>query len=66
MQGNWYRSLDDLYEDLCLMFKNATTFNERGSFIYNVAKRLKGLVTSKKRELESGQGVDPEAGKQSE
>jgi hypothetical protein len=48
------------------MFKNATTFNERGSFIYNVAKRLKGLVTSKKRELESGQGVDPEAGKQSE
>lgn len=52
IQEATYESIQELEEDLNLMFKNAMSFNEPGSQIYKDAKTLYKLVKSKKYELE--------------
>ncbi|XP_059081440.1 protein polybromo-1-like isoform X3 [Tigriopus californicus] len=52
IRDNVYETLDELEEDLSLVFKNAMHFNEPGSLIYRDAKTLAKLVKTKKYELE--------------
>lgn len=51
IQANQYRSVEDLEEDLSLIFTNACAFNEPGSRIFKDARILKKLVHMRKSDL---------------
>jgi len=53
IQGNKYTTIAEMEEDLQLMLRNATSFNEPGSQIYKDAKVISKLVKSKKLELDA-------------
>lgn len=48
----WYESLEDLYQDLQLIFTNATSFNQVGSEIHNNAKILLDIMAAKYGEIQ--------------
>ncbi|KAK4299042.1 hypothetical protein Pmani_003145 [Petrolisthes manimaculis] len=51
IQTSQYRSVEDLEEDLSLIFTNACAFNEPGSRIFKDARILKRLVHMRKSDL---------------
>lgn len=57
IQQREYDSLDDMEHDLLLMVKNACTYNDPESQIYQDARALKDVFTAKKLELETGRAV---------
>ncbi len=44
IRANTYSSVDELMQDIELIFSNATTYNQEGSVIYNDAKTLLRLA----------------------
>lgn len=57
IQNHEYELLDDMERDLLQMVKNACSYNEPGSQIYEDAKALKRTFTAKKIELKSGRAI---------
>ncbi|CAG0881534.1 unnamed protein product [Darwinula stevensoni] len=57
IQGKEYASLAEMEKDLQLMVKNACTFNQPGSQIFNDAKTLKKVIQNRRAELEQGKVV---------
>ena len=53
IQDGEYNTLVELDDDLNLMCKNATLFNEPGSQIYKDARTIAKIIKSKKMELEA-------------
>lgn len=57
IQNQEYENLDDMERDLLLMVKNACSYNEPGSTIYEDAKALRRIFTAKKLDLKSGRAI---------
>ncbi|ODQ55638.1 hypothetical protein SAICODRAFT_63654 [Saitoella complicata NRRL Y-17804] len=51
IKGTAYNSLDDFVTDVQLMFRNARTYNEDGSFVYTAANKLEDAFEEKLQEL---------------
>lgn len=51
IQAKHYKTIDDLEDDLAVLFNNACSFNEPGSRIFKDARILKKLVQLRKNDL---------------
>lgn len=51
IQAKHYKTIDNLEDDLSLLFNNACSFNEPGSRIFKDARFLKKLVQLRKNDL---------------
>ncbi|XP_063701796.1 protein polybromo-1-like isoform X2 [Culicoides brevitarsis] len=57
IQNQDYETIDEMEEDLLLMVKNACLYNEPGSQIYEDAKALRRIFTTKKIDLKTGRAI---------
>lgn len=59
-----YQGIDNLVQDMCLMFENAKSYNIETSDIYKAAATLERMVRKKARELQKDRKSSPKSTKQ--
>ncbi|EEB09542.2 ATP-dependent DNA helicase Snf21 [Schizosaccharomyces japonicus yFS275] len=58
INGTWYKSLEDLIGDFKIMFNNARTYNEEGSFVYEDANRMERAMNEKLEEMRQNGSIN--------